>query len=263
MSFVALLLPLIPMTPLGTEDGEVWRAHEQEIQALRARFLEGGCAFPLSEGKRRNPALPLFSFLSDTSQKLHLRVTTLEEPGCSALSSLLEALTPPLPLRVRNRPYFIQEVDLAPSPWTGISTWADFLAPPIGETIRLHLLTPLILPKGRGALKGASRTFLHLTSCLACWRASGKSLVGQRCLATSTRCRQRWKMAALSSPIIACRHRRSSSLEKPGLDFAGGFVPVPHEKDAQRLTLTALARFAFFLGIGADEPGHGGDPDHC
>ena len=104
--------------------------------------IQEGCAPPA-------PLTP--TLLLDEHHRLSLRVTVLGEPGLPSVASLLDTLAASPLLRLGNRRYMAEVADLSHSAWAGLSTWADFLAPPYGQTIKLRLGTPLVLLPDAGA----------------------------------------------------------------------------------------------------------------
>src|SRR6266567_2395002 len=152
MSFVALLIHLKPLsTGLVPSWDEVWGTGETRLRELRAAVSAlSGTSHTIQEDYA--PPAPLTpTLLLDEQHRLSLRVTVLEEAGLLSVPLLLDAFTVHAPLQIGTRQYSIEAADLSHSAWAGLSTWADFLAPPYGQSIKLHLGTPLVLLPDAGA----------------------------------------------------------------------------------------------------------------
>ncbi len=136
--------------------------------------------------------------------------------------------------------------------WAGLATWADFLAPVGGRTIRLHLGTPLVLSSDEGA---PERRVSHFPSPHPIFAELAR----------------RWDTLS-GPPLPVGSHALSSLLEDGSVvvaDHRLHSVPVLLDGRAQlgllgwvcyecrtqvpaaRAALAALSRFAFFAGVGS------------
>ncbi len=248
MSFVALLCSLCP-TPIneGISRGNTTESAEfllLEIRAIRA--LLAASTHPLCQDSHRENGFT-FAFIHNEPHHPTLRITALGEPSISSIPHLLHTLMQHPPLHLGDHWYTCDSTDLSHSTWAGLSTWADFLVPPYGHTIRLHLGTPLILVK----TKPAARETTHFPS--------PRPLI--------TRLAHRWH--ALGGPplpanieplldngsiVLADYHLQAKHIalnEQDHLGFCGWISYECRTKSTvARVALTALARFAFFAGIG-------------
>ena len=247
MSFIALLCSLRPtlVNQGSLRDGTLEREEDLlEMQATRALFEPH--IHPLCESPCGGEGFT-FAFIHNERHYPTLRVTALDEAGISSIPHLLHTLMQHPPFHLGDRWYTCDSTDLSHSTWAGLSTWADFLAPPYGHTIRLHLGTPLILMK----MKLAARETAHFPS--------------PRPLFTTLA--HRWHM--LGGPplpadieplldngsIVLADYRlqakRITLDEQDHLGFLGWISYECRTKSTvAQVALTALARFAFFAGIG-------------
>jgi CRISPR-associated endoribonuclease Cas6 len=252
MSFVALLIHLQPAPGSRACSEEVGGAGNTPIlQTVQgALSVSGGKLRPFQ--KRGTDQTPFaLALLPGESRRLSLRVTALGEAGCASIPQLLDALAahPPFPIGMRS--YTVEAVDLSRSVWAGLATWADFLASPDGHTIRLHLGTPLVLSPGDRNPEGRISHFPSPHPIFAelarRWNAlSGPPLpVGSLALSPLLE----------DGGIVVADHRlRSAPVLLDGRTQLGLLGWVCYEcrtqAPAARATLAALARFAFFAGVG-------------
>ncbi len=253
MSFVALLIHLKPVsTRLAPSWDEVWGTGEAMLRELRAAVsapdgtdhtIQAGCAQPV-------PLTP--TLLLDEHHRLHLRVTALEEAGLLSVPPLLDALTVHAPLQIGTRQYSVEAADLSHSAWAGLSTWADFLAPPFGQTIKLHLGTPLVLLPDAGAAGEQSFHFPSPRPLFAELARRWQELGGPPLPVGS---RDLLPLLEDGSIVLADYRLRLSQVLLDGrLQFGfRGWICYEYRRSASaaRATLAALSRFAFFAGVGA------------
>lgn len=194
-----------------------------------------------------NRALSRFSLLSDEHQRPALRLTLLSQTVMSSLPLLLETLTTQPCLRIGTRQYLVEETLLSHSPWTGLSDWTDFLAPPYGHTIRLHFGTPLVL------LPASTAGYFfpvpcHLFAAIArCWQD-----LGGPPLPIPSR---EFELRLGDGSIVLADYRLSGcQMLLDGhshLGFRGSIsYHCRSSLETVRIMLTALSRFAFFAGVG-------------
>src|SRR5262249_47299815 len=140
-----------------------------------------------------------------------------------------------------KRWYTCDSTNLSHSVWAGLSTWADFLTPPYGHTIRFHLGTPLVLTKETAHFPSPRLLIRRLVHR---WH-----MLGGPPLPTDIE-----PLLDNGSIVIADYRliaRRMHLGEQDQLGFRGwiSYECLTKHVDAQA-ALTALARFAFFAGIG-------------
>ncbi len=254
MSFIALLLSLSACpSPHIFSDQEGAVVGREELQAFRERLFAGASAFAPVNEQQRKRALPVLSLLESPGRQSRLRITIQEEASCPWLPTLLEALADPFPFSLGTRQYLVQTLDLSHSEWVGFATWADFLRPPFGQTITFHLGTPLVLlPETCPASCQKVYHFpapLPLFSELARrWQELGGPPlpVGYDALLS---------LLENGNVVLADYRLQAGAVQldqsvRPGFhgwlcyECRTGLAPA-------QTTLAALARFAFFAGVGA------------
>ena|SRR5579859_4287574 len=246
MSFVALLLVL--------RDGEIARAEREipewnaTVASLHTRTIP---LFGDTQAKSdASPAPYRFSLLEGWNKRPSLRITTLSERGSHSLPSFLDTLTTEGDLRIGTRRYQVSEALLSHSPWAGLSSWADFLAPPYGQTVRFSLGTPLVLPKD--ADLGSEYHFPVPCQIFAGLAQRWQELGGPP-LPIASHDLFPW---LLDGSIVLADYRLHSCQVLLDGSLQTGFrgwisYQCRSSVEAVRVMLTALSRFAFFAGIGA------------
>ena len=253
MSFVALLIHLKPVsTGLVSSWDEIWRTGETMLRELRAAVsVSSGTYQTIQEGCAQ-PAPLTLTLLLDENHRLHLRVTVLGESGLPSVASLLDTLAAYPLLRMRNRRYMAEVADLSHSAWAGLSTWVDFLAPPYGQTIKLHLGTPLVLLPDAGAAGEQSFLFPFPRPLFAELARRWQELGGPPLPVGS---RDLLPLLEDGGIVLADYRLRLSQVLLDGRVQFGfrGWICYECRRSASavRATLAALARFAFFAGVGA------------
>ncbi len=177
-----------------------------------------------------------------------LRVTALGEEGLLALSVLLQAFALCPVLRLQQRRWVVEVADLARSRWAGTSSWADFLSKPTGHMLRFHLGTPLVVPALREASGHHSFYFPQSLPVFAelqrRWRDLGGPTLPSDMLSLCER----------GGCVVADYRLRSSPIALPERDCLGYLGWIAYECRSASTdgvaALTALARFAFFSGVG-------------
>ncbi len=253
MSFVALVIHLKPLStgPAPSWD-EVWETGEARLRELRAAVsARSGTSHTIQEDDA--PPAPLTpTLLLDEQHRLSLRVTVLEEAGLLSVPLLLDALTVPAPLQIGIRQYSIEAAGLSHSAWAGLSTWADFLAPPYGESIKLHLGSPLVLLPDAGA-DGEQRFHFPVPRLLFAGLARRWQELGGPPLPLDSH--DLLPLLSDGGVVLADYRLRSSQVLLDGRVQFGfrGWISYECRQSASaaRAMLAALARFAFFAGVGA------------
>lgn len=198
----------------------------------------------------------VFQLVPRSSRFPLLRVVMCEENGMATRTTVLEQLVPGTRLQIAEQFYQVQAVDVGRSTWAGISTWEDFLAEPAGRAFRFHFGTPVVLgtsPSAAGMRELDPGPFFPgpiplFENLLEHWQILGgpalpTDQVALRdflrdggCIVTDYHLQGR--------PVVV-----SSAQHSPG--FLGHIVyTCRKEAPAFQSTLTALARFAFFAGVG-------------
>jgi CRISPR-associated endoribonuclease Cas6 len=192
----------------------------------------------------------LFSLVKQPSWHPLLRITTHGSAGIATATRLLEHLLPGSALRIAGQHYHVQAVELANSDWAGISTWEDFLAPPVGRFFQFYFGTPLVLympPFAPGAPSFPIPTLLF-GNLAQRWQA-----LGGPALPTNGSCLADWLQDGGCPVTDYCLQGRPVALspEYRPLGFLGHITyRCRGDAPAEQQTLTALARFAFFTGTG-------------
>jgi CRISPR/Cas system endoribonuclease Cas6 (RAMP superfamily) len=177
-----------------------------------------------------------------------LRMTALAEEGLASMSRLLQALARRPALILQQRRWAIEGADLAHSPWAGTSDWADFLVKPGGQTLRFHLGTPLLMPPDGGEGGQRASFFPHPLPVFAelarRWRDLGGPPLPTDALSLCGR----------GGCVVADYRLRSCRVALAGQERPGFLGWVSYECRSASMdcvaALTALARFAFFAGVG-------------
>jgi CRISPR-associated endoribonuclease Cas6 len=238
MPFVALLFILRDMdTSLASPQRATWETPTTAFPAV-PHHLHTICG---------TAALSRISLLSDEHQRPALRITLFSQTTLPSIPSLLDALTSPPTLTIGTHRYLVEEALLSPSPWTGLSDWTDFLAPPYGQTIRLHFGTPLLL------LKAPTPGYLFPLPCplfasvAHCWQQLG----GPPLPIPPPHLEPHLSDGSI---VLAdyCLSGRQVLLDGDShLGLCGSLSYQCHTSlETVRLMLTALSRFAFFAGVG-------------
>lgn len=251
MSFVALLLHLSESIPASASQADRWEG-ESGLSELQAALSRSSCLVrEILQENTESPDRIRLAALLDERHRLCLRVTVLGENELASLPRLLDALSRASPWSVGTRQYGIEAVDVSCSPWTGLSTWADFLTPASGQVLRLHLGTPLVLPRDPWAPHGNRFHFpapLALFADLAkLWQALGGPPLPVGCDAL---------LPMLEDGTIAIAdHRLFSShvclFGHVHMGILGRICYRCRKASTAYTTLVALSRFAFFAGMGA------------
>jgi hypothetical protein len=177
-----------------------------------------------------------------------LRVTALAEDGLSSLSMLLQAFAIRPVLLLQQRRWVIEAADLAHSRWAGTSAWADFLGKPGGHTLRFHLGTPLVVPPLREASGRGAFHFPHPLPVFGELARRWRNLAGPP-LPTDL-----LSLCERGGCVVADYRLSTSPIALPEGDRLGFFGWVAYEcrnESTDFITaFTALARFAFFAGVG-------------
>jgi hypothetical protein len=159
MSFVALLLHLSESIPASASQADRWEG-ESGLFELQAALSRSSCLVrEILQENTESPDRIRLAALLDERHRLCLRVTVLGEDGLVSLPCLFEAISRSSTWCVGARKLRVSAADVSSSQWAGLSTWADFLAPSSGHILRLHLGTPLVLPRDPWAPHGNRFSF--------------------------------------------------------------------------------------------------------
>jgi CRISPR/Cas system endoribonuclease Cas6 (RAMP superfamily) len=234
---------LMPFLALVIALSAIPSAQQQEREQKTVSLL-----FPLQEQEVKDGHL-LYSLIAQSRWPL-LRVTGWGNAGVAAATKLLERLLPGTGLQVAGQHYHVQAVDVTNSGWAGISTWEDFLAPPIGRFFRFQFGTPLVLQAPPFAPGASSFPVppLFFGKLAQRWHALGGPAlpINEMRLAT-------WLQDG--GCIVADYRLQGRPLVlSPGCRTLGFLGHITYrcreETPVEQQMLTALARFAFFAGSG-------------
>lgn len=244
MYFVAMLLKLHPVNevpPLTVADGVY--AHAALLHTLSRADAEAGRVLHRMQHQKRMTLALLVERRRPT-----LRLTFMTEEGLTYAHLLLNRLAQEPVLRLGCHSWAIEAVDLTPSPWSGVQAWTDLLTPSASPMIRFTFATPTAIMKQ--ADNGARFTALY---------PDPLTLFGGLA----------WRWRALAGPalpaeiagflqgggcVIAAYALQTTSFrtqERTQLGFQGWVAYECRTRDLTVLrTLNALARLAFFTGVG-------------
>lgn len=250
MSFVALLLRLQDVEGRSTErETPRWDATASSLHTRVVPLFEDAQTHPPTQLDDANPTLYRLSLLEDSVIRPSLRITTLSEMGSLSIPFFLDTLTTWRDLRIATRRYCVSEALLSHSPWAGLSSWADFLAPPYGQTVRLYLGTPLVLPKEADT---ASRYHFPVPCQIFAELARRWQELGGPPLPITSYDLLPWLRDG--SIVLADYHLHGCQVPLDGRLQTGfrGWISYRCRSsvEAARVMLTALSRFAFFAGVG-------------
>lgn len=244
MYFVAMLLQLHPVEkapPLSVADGVY--AHAALLHTISSVDADAGRQLhEMHHQKRMTIAL-----LVERHQPV-LRLTFMAEEGLSYAHLLLNRLVQEPVLRLGCHSWAIEAVDLTSSPWTGVQSWADLLTESASPVMRFTFATPTAIMKQDG--NGGRFTALYpdpltIFGGLA-WR--WRSLAGPTVPAEIESFLQH------GGCVIAAYALQTTAFqtqERTQIGFQGWVIYECRQRDVAVLsTLNALARLAFFTGVG-------------
>jgi CRISPR-associated endoribonuclease Cas6 len=213
---------------------ELLAALDADLRAALERCLERG--------------LLTLAIIKRGSGAWFLRVTALAEEGLASMSALLQAVARRPVLFLQQRRWAIEGVDLTNSRWAGTSSWTDFLGKPAGHMLRFHLGTPLVVPplveRGRQPASFFPHPLPVFAELARRWRDLGGPALPIDVLSLCER----------GGCVVADYRLRTSPLalaerEQPG--FLGWVAYACRSESRDGVAaLAALARFAFFAGVG-------------
>lgn len=250
MSFVALLLRLQDVEGRSAErETPGWDATASSLHTRVVPLFEDAQTHLPTQPGDANPTLYRLSLLEGSVIRPSLRITTLSEMGSLSIPFFLDTLTTWRDLRIATRRYRVSEALLSHSPWAGLSSWADFLAPPYGQTVRLYLGTPLVLPKEADT---ASRYHFPVPCQIFAELARRWQELGGPPLPIASYDLLPWLLDG--SIVLADYHLHGCQVPLDGRLQTGfrGWISYQCRSsvEAARVMLTALSRFAFFAGVG-------------
>lgn len=245
MYFVAMVLTLQPVNqapPLTAADGVY--AHAALLHTLSEANPEAGRV--LHEMRRHKHMTT--AFVEAERQYALLRLTFMAKEGVAYANLLLNALDKQPLLRLGSQLWRIVSIDLSPSTWSGVRTWADFSAEPTGPYLHITFATTTAIMK----LDGERKRFTALypdpatlfTGLLYRWQAlDGPPLPdGLFAYLQAGKC------------LISSYHLQTAKFqtaERVQLGFRGWVVYECSLHDGDYLrSLNALARLAVFTGVG-------------
>ncbi len=245
MQFVAMTVALKPVgRPVGVSAKDAEFAHAAVFHLLSTADAEASRNL---HDLKRNKQLTISFVGSDQTQPL-LRLTFMAKEGLSCANTLISALANDSNLRLGSAVFAVGEVELMNSPWVGISTWDDLLAGTPDASLRLRFMTPTAItkcsadglrfmslyPEPRDVFNGLIRRWKglggpELPADLSDFVASGSCFVANHALQTiEFRTSERVQIGFIGHVVYQCRHATQTHLA----------------------ALNALARLAFFSGVG-------------
>lgn len=144
MCFLAVVLTLHPeqqAPPLTMADGVY--AHAALFHALSNIDPEAGEAL---HAMRRHKHLTI-AFIESRPRHSKLRLTFLAEEGVTTANLLLNAFQIEPVLCLGKYRWHIASIDLSPTAWSGVQTWADFVAESTSHCIKITFVTPTAFMK--------------------------------------------------------------------------------------------------------------------
>lgn len=245
MYFVALLLTLQPENeapPLTVADGVY--AHAALMQTLSACDAEAGRK--LHEMRRHKHLTVAFVEGDRTCSKL--RLTLMAEDGVTYANLLVNVFATRPVLRLGRICWRIVGVDLAPSTWSGVQTWADLRSEPFGSYLHITFVTPTAFMKQDGA--GCRFTALYpdpvtlFSGLYYRWQALAGPPLPEGFL----------PFLQTGKCLISSYHLQTHkfhTVERTQLGFSGWIVYESASRTGEYLApLNALARLAVFTGVG-------------
>jgi hypothetical protein len=177
-----------------------------------------------------------------------LRVTALAEEGLSSMSALLQAIALRPVLTWQRGQWALEAPDMTQSRWAGISDWADFMAKPKGRTLTFHLGTPLVLPSQTEVDGGSIAHFPHPRPVFEMLKRKWEEFDGPALPSDGL------SLCDQGGCVVSDYRLRSSRIALPDRDHQGFLGWIAYQCRSESgdciAALTALARFAFFAGIG-------------
>ena len=179
-----------------------------------------------------------------------LRVTALADEGLLCLGPLLQALATRPALLWGQRRWAVEAADTGRSPWAATNSWEDLLGQPAGRLLSFHLGTPLVMPSSAEAAGQPTSPFPHPLPVFAelarRWRDLGGPALSADALVACER----------GGCVVADYRLRSCQVALPERRQSGLLGWVTYECRSAPpqavAALNALARFAFFAGVGRD-----------
>lgn len=245
MYFVAMLLTLHPVDqapPLTVADGVY--AHAALLNILSEASPEAGKAL---HEMQRHKHLTL-AFVEGTPRCVLLRLTFMAEEGVTYANLLINAFaTQPL-VRLGSKRWCIVSVDLSPSVWTGVQTWADFLAEPVSSSVHLTFVTPTAFMKQDGDRKRFTALYPDPVTLFSGLVYRWNALAGPPLPEGLDRFLQAGKCLVSSYHLQTVKFHTS---ERTQLGFCGWAVyGCSADTGGYLRALNALARLAVFTGVG-------------
>ncbi len=248
MSFVALVVNL------KSESTDRSQEEESATDAIAASWLPYEMFATLDTNLRPTLQRSLeqgfltLAFIKRGQRALSLRVTALAEDGLSSMSVLLQAFAMRPVLLLRQRQWAVESTDLAHSRWAGTSVWGDFWGEPRGRTLKFHLGTPLVVSSLAVASECHAFHFPHPRPVFAELARRWQDLGGPTLPADlQFQCEK-------GGCVVADYRLSSSTIALPEGSCQGFLGWITYECRSESTdfvaALTALARFAFFAGVG-------------
>lgn len=245
MYFIAMLLTLHPVEkapPLTIVDGVY--AHAALMHTISDADPQAGRAL---HEMHRHKHLTV-AFVEGKPQTALLRLTFMAEDGVTYANLLMNVFATKPHLRLGSKLWHIAGVDLAPSAWTGVQTWADFLAEPVGPALRLAFVTPTAVMKQDGDGKRFTALYPDPVTLFSGLNYRWQALAGPRLPDGLCAILQAGKCLVSSYQLQTQTFRTA---ERTQIGFCGWVVYECRPLGREYLrALNALARLAVFTGVG-------------
>lgn len=245
MYFGAVLLRLKVLNAiqkLSAADGAY--AHAAILNKITDVSIEAGQK--LHDLPRHKPLS--LGIIQSTKQVATVRLTFMAEDGLTYTSTLINALSIQPMLQLGRATCSVETVDLTNPEWCGFSTWADFVSSKSDAHLCFHFVTPTAItkrdPDGGRFVSLYPEPLDIFAGLTRRWQAlSGPTLPEglERFITTGGCVISRYKLQ--TEGFIA--------KERVQIGFTGQAVFECRKKEAEYIAaLNALARFAYFAGIG-------------
>jgi hypothetical protein len=238
MYFVALLLTLQPV--LAT----LHTAQEDEhlcemLVALLAQHPEQESA----------PVFVRAALLSHQAARIIIRITLAEQTQTGQAPASLQRLLSLSSFHLEQQDYRIMSVELTDPVWTGIATWDDFVQPRRSSLVRFALATPLVTSASEDEHFSGIGPFPEPTLLFSGLRQRW-SMLGGPVLPQDVE-----RLIKTSGCLVSNYHLHSVVVEGKYCHSRGylGWFEYEYRKHSypEVASLNALARLAFFTGLGA------------
>lgn len=245
MHFVAMALRLVPQkrrSRLTVADGVY--AHAAALQAIGSQASHLG---RMLHNGRRHKRMSVAIVRSDERSAM-LRLAFMAQEGLDYAHALMDALATKPILRLGRTTCEVESVDLTNSGWAGISTWADLIPEESSRHIRFAFATATAIMKRAGNNGRFSALFPEPLDIFSGLARRWRSLEGPP-LPDNLEEYLRTGGCVVSDYRLHTEKFRTKKRTQIG--FTGWVIyECRRNEHTQVLALNALARLAFFTGVG-------------